>query len=106
MELNYEQLSKMDVKNYIQAAIKNAEQQHLECLINITVNETSAKLMEKAGKSAEASRFKHQATLHRIRSESLLKSVELLKDQFKENLSEAIDTETAKSEEPSPIAIK
>lgn len=103
MDLNYEQMSKMDIKNHIQAHIKSAEQQHLDALINITINEASAALSKTVGRTADVVAYKKTVDTLKARAEALLKGIATLKEQFSDNL--IVDSDMPVTVDP-PVILK
>lgn len=102
MELNYKGLSASEVQDRLEQAIKNAEAQHLDLLVNVTVNEASVEFCKQAGRTKEAADYSKIADRLRARAQALERGIGVLYREFSEQLM------AKESDEPSnaPVAIR
>ena len=87
MELAYKGLTASEIQDRLEQAIKNAESQHLDLLVNIVVNEASVEFCRQASKTKEAADYSKIADRLRARAEALQRGIAVLYEKFAEQLS-------------------
>lgn len=86
MELNYKGLSATEIQDRLDQAIKNAEAQHLDLLVNIVINEASVEFCKQANKTKEAGDYSKLSDRLRAKAEALQRGIAVLHEKFSEQL--------------------